>query len=219
MRRIMVSFGLVPVLVALIGTGVLAAQGPQPNIAPPTVNPYGVSYERWTGRWFEWMFGSAERTSPIAHPERCTSNLHGRIWFMPHAAFGTSAKAHCTISTGTPILLSAGGASCDQSELDTNIPSELTACANAYFAALSKFRVIVDGVEVKRLERFHFVTAPVVIRYRANNLFEVPPGGYWGVVNAYVLMLRPLPAGNHTVIVQDESEGKVARMTSFFKVV
>ena len=56
-------------------------------------------------------------------------------------------------------------------------------------------------------------------RYQPDNLFDVEPGVYRGVAIGYFLMLRPLPAGNHTVVVRDGADGEIAQMTGFFKVV
>lgn len=189
---------------------------PNFSIAHPTVDPYGETYETWAQRWLQWAFGTPIPDNPIV--ESGCDNLVGRIWFMPHTYIGNRAKIHCTISDRTPVLLSAGGVLCDTSDGPAS-GSELRVCAINEFDSLSNFRVWVDGVRIQELEQWIFLTPVFSIRYPEDNLFGVVPGTYRAAAKAYMLMLRPLSPGRHTVIVHDEYQGEAARFTTFLKVV
>ncbi len=218
MRRVLIALSLVTALIATGGTVSVAADDSQPNIAHPTVDPYGASYATWAQRWAQWAFGTPVATNPLVRPACATSQVD-RIWYMPHTFIGNSAKLHCSIAERTPILLSAGGAFCDSSDAELSSSARLRACAEQEFDGLTNFRVWVDGVRVEDLDQYLITTPAFRLRYPPDNLFGVRPGAYRAVFVGYFLMLRPLPAGRHTVIVHDEFEGDVARVTAFLNVV
>jgi hypothetical protein len=220
MRRIVGAIVFVVIATAFAVPGSVAAGPTEPNIIPRTELPYGVSYVAWTERSLNWVFGATAERSPLAHADRCANYPHLSIETVSNVNFGETVKVHCTISRRTPVLVSPGGGGCDSSLGGPTTAAALKSCAEEGIAGLTNFRVIIDGSEVQDIESFRFETPVFTIRYRPGNIFAVPPGGYRSVGISYMLMLRPLHAGKHTIVVHDESSnGKVAQLTMFLTVV
>jgi hypothetical protein len=214
-RRLILACSLLLVLTMLPGASVSAADGSE--VYPSTSRPFGTSYVTWTERWFQWAFGTPVDTNPIAHPENCTTNLHGSVWYMPHTFVGSTAKTHCSIPRGTSILLSPGGALCDATEVPGTWRA-LRSCADQTLAMLYNMQVFIDGQELGNLEPFDVVTPLFQIRYPADNLFEVRAGSYNALAMGRFVMLRPLTPGRHTIVVRDEADVGAATATAFLTV-
>ncbi|MEO6207729.1 MAG: hypothetical protein ABIP77_07225, partial [Candidatus Limnocylindrales bacterium] len=214
-RRLILACSLLLILTMLPGASASAADGAE--VYASTSRPLGASYVTWTERWFQWAFGTPVDTNPISHPEGCTTNLHGSVWYMPHTFVGSAVKTHCTIPKGTSILLAPGGALCDATEAPDTWRS-LRSCADLTWASLYNFQVFIDGQELRNLEPFDVATPVFKISYPVNNLFDLRPGSYNAVATGRFVMLRPLTPGRHTIVVRDQSEDGTAQATAFLTV-
>jgi hypothetical protein len=215
MRRI---FGIV-VLATLLAAfaSPVSAKEPDPadGIFHPTRDPYGVAPETWLQRYMQWIFGGTVSTNPVLNPG--CSNLVGGVWYMPHTFFDNQVKLHCTVNSATPILITPGGFLCDTSEGVS--PGTLRSCAEVGYGELTNVRLWIDGVRIWDLDQWVVSTPVFRIRYPEDNIWDVRPGAYPAAAKAGILMLRPLSVGRHTIIVNDQLDQDVARVTAFLKVV
>ncbi|MBD0360053.1 MAG: hypothetical protein ICV56_05010 [Nitrososphaeraceae archaeon] len=57
--------------------------------------------------------------------------------------------------------------------------------------------VSVDGVKVENLEKYHVQSPLFDVTLPENNVVDAPAGPTQAVCDAYMLFLKPLPAGDH----------------------
>ena len=121
-----IVIGALTVVLAAAGA---AAQSPSPagsepvpvasavpfpaTVAAPGSDPLGVSYEEWTARYWDWLFGFPAGADPDPFTATvCPPSPSKDITFLPTTFFGTVEQLTCEVPAGTPILAFAGGSFC-----------------------------------------------------------------------------------------------------------
>jgi hypothetical protein len=210
MRRMGFLVALVVVIVAAGGSaGTARADGPV--VFRPGSAPYGVHYPRWAARWGRFAFQTPLPRNPLAHPELCGANRDG-VRFMSAVGFGTVATIRCTLPEGTPLLFIPGGFVCTGVTDNVFTEQKLAACANAATDQITHLRMRIDGARVSHLRRFRVTSPLVTLHLPSDNLFGVPAQSTPMVLAGFVVMVRPLEEGTHTLVTRDEFGGAVAQL-------
>ena len=57
--------------------------------------PFGISYENWINKWWQWNMGIPSAEHPRDHytPSRCTINQGGPVWFLADLLSGKEENA------------------------------------------------------------------------------------------------------------------------------
>ncbi len=184
------------------GTEVLAAPA-SPRVLPPRARPFGLTYEQWSARWWQWAFSIPVDQNPFLDQtgENCAVGQSRRVWFLAGVLGGGSATRTCVVPVGTALFFPI----INQVFIATE-PGETEEFAHQRVRAridqvnVSTLFAEVDGVPVTNLGsyRAHSPTFPVT--FPEDNLFGVPAGVYpIAASDGYWLMLGPLPPGTHTV--------------------
>ncbi|HEX2273985.1 MAG TPA: hypothetical protein VHG90_08945 [Acidimicrobiales bacterium] len=201
-RRAFSVLGLAVLLLLGTGTDVLAATA-RPRVLPPRARPFGLTYEQWAARWWQWALAIPEDQNPMLDPtgEDCAVGQSGRVWFLAGTFGGGPATRVCTVPAGKALFFPIVNAVFVATE-----PGETEAIAHEVLREhidqvdVSTLAVEVNGVPIPNLGRYraHSATFPVV--FPEDNVFGVPAGFYpIAAADGYWIMLAPLPPGTHTV--------------------
>lgn len=208
-------------LAALLLLGLAASAAPD-QVLPPSSLPYGLSYQEWSAKWWQWSLGqSTDCLELVGGPGICEGPA-SRVRFLAGAyGFGVNAQTnHVTIPAGTPLFLTVLGFEADNTACPTNMFTTLTGdqltaeALSGWSGAASLTTCTIDGVPVAGIANptnsvynvvspaFSYTTAE-----RANILSLIAgedciPGGmtiYPTVADGVYLMLSPLSPGKHTI--------------------
>jgi hypothetical protein len=172
-----------------------------PGVFLPEACPYGVSYAKWTAKWWQWALSISAEHNPVNDTTGKSSSVHqsGPVWFLA-GTLGGVASRRCTIPLGKAILfpiLNHGGTLADSPNV--NSEQELLTFAIKEMDIISDLEVRIDGVKLTGLERYR-VRSPIFdVVLPQNNLFGGTPGLTRGASDGYWLFLEPLLVGDHKI--------------------
>jgi hypothetical protein len=172
-----------------------------PEIFSKESKPYGIPYEEWIRKWWQFQISLPTQGHPYITPnlENCPVGDSGQVSFLTHSIQGKS-RYTCTIPAGHAILLHISSAECSTPELplDQRSPAEYIRCASEGQEYLT-FEVTVDGVPMKGLEQNKVLTRFFNITIPEDNVYNIKAGTHKAVAHGYFLFLKPLSAGEHNV--------------------
>jgi hypothetical protein len=168
------------------------------GLFPPGSRPYGVTYDQWTAKWWQWADSIPKKDNPIADTVGidCGLNQNGPVWFLT-GTFGGSAERTCTIPAGKAILLPISNADCSYSE-DPNLKTEsdLRSCAVSSENQVTSAQATLDGTNLQ----WSRVQSPLFnFTFPSDNVAGVPPGSTKAVADGHWVFLQPLAPGKHTI--------------------
>jgi hypothetical protein len=212
-----------PVRCGLVLAGLMlvamAASSSAAEVIPPSALPYGLSYEEWSAKWWQFYYSQSTNDMPLlGSPDICEGPA-SRVRFLNGASETTTKTNHVTLPTDTPLFfaivgIEADNTACPISDFATNSAEALAAGAVGAFSAASQTTCTIDEVAVPGLENptntiynvvsppFSFTTA------KEHNIVAVAEGEpclpgdlsvYPAVADGVYLMLSPLSPGRHTI--------------------
>jgi hypothetical protein len=213
-------FGLALAALMLLGTAASSLAAPE-VVIPPSALPYGLSYEEWSAKWWQWSFGlSTNHMEVVGNPGICSGPASSVRFLGGAYGFGTNiVTRHVTIAPGTPLFFSvlsfgADNTACPITDFTSYTAEQLTAEAVGGWAAVDSTTCTIDGVSVDGMEEptnsIYNVVAPAFSYTTAekhNSLGIIEgeyciPGGmtiYPAVADGVYLMLGPLKPGRHII--------------------
>jgi len=192
--------GIVLALASVPLMNLVKADNLNPSLYSIDTSPYGISYQKWLERLWQWKFAvpTAENTVHTYSREKCAIGQQGPVWFLNELLSGTEDRT-CTVPAGKSILLPVLDGQCDTSDVRLHTDQDLIQCASAG----NEYGVIsatVDGTPIKNLDSYRTHTEFYNITVPADNIFkEKPPGTYRSYTDATALFLSPLAPGSHEV--------------------
>ncbi len=207
------------VLAGLLLLGIAASSSGQ--VLPPSSLPYGLSYQEWSAKWWQWSLGqSTNHFQLVGEPGICEGPA-SRVRFLAGAyGFGlNSISNHVTISAGTPLFLTvlslvADNTACPVSAFGSLTGDQLAAEVAGGWNLATLTTCTIDGVPVAGMDDptnsvYNVVSPPFsyTIAEHGNMLGIIEgesciPGGttiYPAVADGLYLMLAPLSPGRHTI--------------------
>jgi hypothetical protein len=171
---------------------------------PPNAYVHGASLDEWSARHWQWTLGFPVGISPgqDASSESCTLGQDGPVWFMPRNL------APCTVPEGAIVMIPVAGGSCSSVEAAPfwgEDEESLRACAAREAERYANISVTVDGEPIPGIERYRTSTPLFNAFLPERNVLGVDAGAAWFVADGYSVLLRPLPPGEHTIIVHTET--------------
>jgi hypothetical protein len=167
----------------------------------PESDPYGVSYAKWTAKWWQWILSLPVENNPVNDNtgKNCAINQSGPVCFLA-GTIGGVAERNCTIPADKAILfpiLNHGSTLADSPTIKSE--QELLSHAKTEMDIISDLEVTVDDVRLNGLQRYR-VRSPIFDAVLPeNNLFGGTPGLTRGASDGYWLFLKPLPKGKHKI--------------------
>jgi len=191
------SITLVLFMISLIS--ITLADSINPNVFSVDSKPYGLTFEEWSVKWFQWLLPIPQENNPAADKtgKDCAVNQPDKdVWFLTQTTSGPGERT-CTIPSGRAILLPVAINECSKAENpNLTTESQLRACAVSG-NEVSSIQAIVDGVKLKDLEKYRVQSQLFNVTLPENNIFGAPSGPTQAVSDAYMVFLKPLPPGNH----------------------
>ncbi|MFI5371116.1 MAG: hypothetical protein ACHQ52_06115 [Candidatus Eisenbacteria bacterium] len=181
------------------------------GVIPPQAHPYGSSYGDWSAKWWQWAYGLPVAGHPLFDETGadCAAGQSGQVWFLGGVfnVSGSATRDQCVVPAGKalfiPILNTEWDNICPPSSYTID---ELRALAKASMDAATDLSCDVDGLLVRDISRYRFVSQPFNVTIPSDNLYVLfcgePGAGTYGplVGDGYYLMLTPLSQGeSHTI--------------------
>jgi hypothetical protein len=198
----------------------LAASGAPDQVLPPSSLPYGLSYQEWSAKWWQFYYSQAANDmQPLGSPHICEGPA-SRVLFLNGAPASTTKTNRVTIFPDTSLFLSilaieSDNTACPITDFTTNSAEVLTAETVAgWTGAATLTTCTIDGVAVPGLEDptntiYNVVSAPFsYTTAKKNNIVAVATGDpclpgeltvYPAVADGVYLMLAPFSPGRHSI--------------------
>jgi hypothetical protein len=210
----LVSMVAAIMLVAISSLALSYGQESQPKIFLTGSSPYGIPFNQWIGKWWQW-YVSVPKTESPNHPdypdhiskENCAirQNLSSPVLFLfTPLVDEPSPERTCDVPKDKAILIPIISGEADNGDPEQTDKSERgmiqTAKAGNDYGAIS---IKLDNTKLNFNEdpKFRAMSGFFNITLPEHNLWEEKevPGTYKGITEGYFLFLNPLPAGNHTL--------------------
>ena len=183
--------------------------------------PFGVEYKDWLPKYWNWTASlSLDEFTP--KDGGCVINNSSMVMLIDTVVQG-SPHQRCQISSDQGIMIPLWIAWCDSHEKPNYSGEQLTKCAREqYNLGNIGSEVTVDGHRVADLNvRMSLISGK--LDYKINSLANVteiysdgfnltlppdsrllpsgtPPGTYFAGAHGWVVFLKPLPVGEHTIL-------------------
>jgi hypothetical protein len=194
------------------------ADGINPQVFSVDSKPYGYTFADWSSKWWQWLMSIPTQDSPAADKtgKDCAVGQPTKdVWFLTQTTSGPGERT-CTIPAGRAILLPVAINECSIAENPTlTTESALRTCAVSG-NAVNSIVAIVDGVKLKNLENYRVQSGLFNVTLPENNNPGVSPGPTKAVSDAYMVFLKPLSLGNHTLDFSQVTLGNPTTGTSSF---
>jgi len=207
--------------VLTLPTPALAGDGNQdnPGVIPPQASPNGHTYGEWGAMWWEWALGLPPDQNPVLDPtgDLASAGQRGEVWFLA-GTFGGPGDRTVTLPPGKKLFFpivnwvawepdddETARLIAEHLGLDPNTLTEaevLRILAAWLTDRSTPLSCTVDGVPVANLENYRAASPDFAFTMDDDlaALFGVPGGLKTpAVADGYWIMLKPLPAGAHTV--------------------
>jgi hypothetical protein len=180
---------------------IILADNINPGLFSVDSKPYGLSFADWSVKWWQWLIPVPTPVNPAADKtgKDCAMNQPARdVWFLAQTTSGPGERT-CTIPAGRAIVLPVAINECSKAE-DPSLTTEsaLRACAVSG-NDVSSIVALVDGVKLTNLGNYRVQSPLFNFVFPDNNIFGAPAGPTQAVSDAYLVFLKPLSPGNHTL--------------------
>jgi hypothetical protein len=205
---------LVLSLLTILSVNQAGAQVTDPDKFSIKSSPYGVPFQKWTQKWWQWYLSvpkennhNFESTQGYVHKD-CSylQNSSSPVFFVPYVLKekGQSAVATCTVPQNKAIMLGI-----DNGLMDYGDPSaqpktvaKITEMVKKSNEFPNKFDITLDGkpLRLTNEEKDRVTSEPFYIILPDNNIWnESPHKPYLAVADGWYLMLKPLQPGKHVL--------------------
>src|SRR5829696_3371975 len=200
------------VIFSLLSFSLIGAEAgnSEPLVFPKGSMPYGLGYDQWSAKWWDWFLSIPVETSPVLDSDGryCSKNQSGPVWYLA-GSNGERQVRSCTIPAGKALLFPILTTECSYAEnTDLKTPQELRDCAieehEKYISRSQDLKV--DGKQIN-VDEFRVQSPLFNFTFPQNNFFGAPVGPTQGLSDGWFIMLKPLSPGNHTI----EFSGEVSK--------
>jgi hypothetical protein len=180
------------------------SQGSNETVYSTDSKPFGVPYQDWVARWWNWTLGTIADIHPRDDPHRsCDANQNGPVWFLPDALNIESGSRICNVPVGKAIFIPVIAGAMSTLEKpgysDAQLIKEALVCDNYS----NDRHAEIDGVNVDglndpvsyRTNSSHIFTVKSV----DDNIYNIKAGTGKGFADGWFLFLKPLAAGEHKI--------------------
>ena len=177
------------------------------HVYPPNSHPYGATYVQWEMRFIRYIAAIPASKNPGDDRTGvdCAVGQSGPVWYVENSGIG--ANVRCTVPAGKALLIAAAFPECSTAEGNGNTYEALRSCVESYVADLKEVSVTVDGVQLTDLLTHYLFQTPLfTYAYPADFVFKPEnsrPGTTKSVAEGVYVMLAPLSAGHHTIVMHD----------------
>lgn len=203
--RLLILLGLV--LLGGVVSTLVRDEAPDLVDGVPVVHPEssvdGASLADWSARHWQWTLSVPVGANP-GHDvtgATCSADQKGPVFFIPRNF------PACTVPTGQYILVPIVGTECSTVEPPPwhgEDEAALQQCAGADVDRYTGIVVRINGVLVPDIATFRASSPLFSVELPEHNVLGVPPGEANVVADGYLLLMAPLPPGEHEIMVHVE---------------
>jgi len=178
--------------------------------------PYGLSYEDWTIKSWQWLLSipvginPAENTS--ARCEEGQGNLP--VFFLPGAG-GAVVERTCTVPAERAILIPVSSVECSFAEQSGTSEEELHTCAEEDQSSNPILFLSVDGRQIQQFEKYRVHSRAFNVTFPENAIFGAEAGPSRAVSDGYWIILKPLPVGEHEILFKESLTNPITGILLF----
>ena len=183
------------------------------SIYPLNSNPFGVGYESYVQKFWQWLLSIPAATNPVLDRtgDHCGEAQAGTLVFNLAFSNMGGAERRCTLPYGKVILCVPNVVLCTDKEFPGADEEELRRLAERDessdpFVFLSvdgipfnQLRSIRPGEELEDLKKFRTPTKGFHVNYTKDSPFG-PEGDALAVADGYYVMIDALEPGEHVII-------------------
>ncbi len=178
-----------------------AASTDSSSVFTPSTSPYGQTYGQWSAAWWQWTFRVPRPENPLLDEtgELASVGQSGPVWYLT-GNFGGTTMRTATVPSDKglffPILTSVFW----NGPGEHFTTEELRAFAAQEIDGATNLSLEIDGATFRHLDRHRVQSPEFSFTLPPNNIINFRPGTYDPAVSdGYFVMLRPLPAGQHSI--------------------
>ena len=193
------------ILLTMIFSGSKAsfADSINPGVFALDSKPYGISYEDWTIKFWQWLLPIPEDRNPMTDTtgEHCGERQNSTfpVFFLVFSGGGSAVRT-CDVPAGKAILVPINVVECSYAEFPgAKTEEELHTCAEEDESSNPGLFLSVDGREFKNLEKYRVHSRAFNVSFAENNVFATTPGPTRAVSDGYWAILEPLSPGKHDI--------------------
>jgi hypothetical protein len=191
----------IPSLAALPTPHILLADSINEGVFAIDSNPYGLSYEDWTIKFWQWILPIPLEINPIFDytGERCGEGQGSLPVFFLIGSSGSVVERTCTVPADKAILIPVGYVECSFAEHSGTTEEELHTCAEEDQSSNPILFLSVDGRQIQQFEKYRVHSRAFNVTFPENPIFGAEPGPSLAVSDGYWIILEPLPPGEHEI--------------------
>ena len=164
---------------------------------------HGSSLGEWSARYWQWVTSLPVGENPAQEPTGalCGYGQTGPVFFIPRN------MPPCTVPAGVSVFLPIAGSQCSTLEpppFHGDDEVSLMACAAVEADRYAGIIVRVNGEVVPNVEHYRTASPVFAMQLPEDNILAVPAGTGLAVADGYHVVLRPLLAGTHEIVVHVE---------------
>jgi hypothetical protein len=188
-------------LAVITAPDVLLADSLNEGVFAIDSNPYGISYEDWTIKWWQWLISIPAQNTPMEDNtgERCQEGQGNLTVFFLSGSGGSSAERTCTVPAEKAILVPVSTVECSFAEQSGTNEQELHTCAEEDQSSNPTLFLSVDGLQIQQLEKYRVHSRAFNVTFPENAIFGAKAGPSLAVSDGYWVILEPLPPGEHEI--------------------
>jgi hypothetical protein len=165
----------------------------------------GKSFQEWVNEYGSWYFWDRSMDNP---PPDATADCNGgqpneEVFFIPHTQFGNITTYDCEVRSDQKILMWLGGGigfvEPENGETRENL-MEATVSDQGHSYG---FEFTVDGVTTPGGAQTIVVPEYYTVELADDNIFKIPTGPRDVFLMGSFVMIEPLPAGDHQLMVEN----------------
>lgn len=166
----------------------------------PDSHPYGVSFPKWTIRWWRWLLSLPKEKNPALDESGVYSELSQEdrnVWFLA-GTFDGLVERECDIPLGKAILMPIINYECsfaDEPMVTTEKGLELK--CKSEIDDIKNLTVIIDELLLRNLSRYRIRSPIFSIDLQDNNILGIISGSTRMITDGFWIFLKPLEGGNH----------------------
>ena len=198
---------IVPFRSAALAVSLAASLSAAVAVQPAPVATFGVdeivadhSLTEWSQAYLQWIASFARDSSPVsdATGALCAAKQEGDVWFLATSDGTGPVVRACEVPAAKPLFVPIAVTMERSGNKEPDCPSMARIAAATLTQHVSRLTLTIDGQAVDNLASYRVASGDCF----ALGLRQVPRAAARTVVaDGYVVMLRPLAAGPHTVVV------------------
>jgi hypothetical protein len=163
--------------------------------------PYGLTYGEWTAKWWKWAYSVPKNVNPSYDDSGryCSEGQSGPVWFLT-SSYKHKVDRYCNIPEGKSILFTILNSECSFAEFPyLKSEQDLRKCAKEMQDSVILEHAIVDGVNIKGLDKYRVQSPLFTFTLGTNNILGLPAQTTHAVSDGNWVFLKPLPVGKHII--------------------